>query len=276
MSRTAAAWLTLAIWALVLGWNASRELFRPEAELLALGAATLPPGAAYYRIDAGDRPAGMASVEIDTLPARAGFHVTEQVTLRLPGLGPEGRTEIRAETWLGPGVTLDSLTHRTVHGGATLVVRAVVRGDSLRWEGPADTLVRPLPAAGAVQTASTWPLRFAAAGGAEPGSTRRIALLDPVTGALRDVDLRTLEEERRVVTDSADTDPRTGEWVVAGRDTVLAWLVERGETSATAGASGVPSAAWVDEDGRYVEADLPGGLRMRRTAFELAFFREDG
>lgn len=270
MNRRHAAWLVLAAWIGVLGWNARRELFRPEAERLALGAATLPPGAAYFTIDSGDRPAGMASLEVDTLPGRTGFHLLEQVTLRLPGLGAAGEVETRTDTWLGPGITLDSLVRRTVRGGDTTRVQMLRRGDSLRWEAAGDTVVQGLPAGAALLTDASWPLRFAAVGGAATGEERRVFIADPVTGGIRDLTLRTLAVDTRSFPDSADTDSLTGRWFVAGRDTVRAWRVSR------AGAGGGTPAgdAWVDEDGRYVETELPGGLRMRRTAFELAFFRE--
>lgn len=275
MTRAGVGGLVVVAWLLVLAWNARREYFRPEAERLALGAATLPPGVAYYRIDAGERPAGMASIEIDTLPGRRGFVLREQYVVRLPGLGAAGETEIRAETWLGPGVTLDSLHRRTIRGGDTVRVRAVVRRDSLRWEGPADTVVRSLSGDAVVQTAASWPLRFVAAGGAGTDDVRRLTLLDPVSGDLRDVELRTLEVAARVFADSADTDSVTGEWIVAGRDSVEAWHLERTDRPAgdAPGSRTARFDAWVDEDGRYVEADLAAGLRLHRTAFELAFFR---
>jgi hypothetical protein len=285
MNRGVVAWVVVAAWILVLGWNARREHFRPEAERLALGAAMLPPGAAYYALEAGDRGAGMASVEIDTLPGRAGFHIREQYTVRLPGLGDAGETEIRTDTWLGPGVTLDSLRRRTVRGDDTLHAHARIVGDSLRWEGREGAAIRPLPAAGAVQTEASWPLRYVAAGGAEVGDVRRLTLLDPATGDLREVDLRTLETGTRVFADSADTDPETDEWIVAGRDTVRAWRVERTDAASGAASGAAPGRprppgvarreAWVDEDGRVIEAELAGGLHMRRTAFELAFFANE-
>jgi len=270
VSRGLVAWLVIVAWVLVMGWNTRRELFRPEAERLALGAAMLPPGAAYYTLEAGDRPAGMVSLEIDTLPGRSGFRLLEQVTVRLPGLGSVGETETRTETWLGPGVTLDSLVRRSVRGTDTSMVRVRWHGDSLRWEGPSDTTVRRLARADALQTPMSWPLRFVAAGGGDAGETRRLTLLDPVSGDLREIDLRTLEVGARVFADSADTDPATGEWIVAGRDTVRAWRVTRSSPDD----AGEADEMWIDEDGRYVEADLTGGLHMRRTAFELAFFRE--
>lgn len=279
MSRGAVAWLVVAAWILALGWNARREHFRPEAERLALGAAMLPPGAAYYALDAGGRGAGMVSVEIDTLPGRGGFTIREQHTVRLPGLGEAGETDVLTETWLGPGVTLDSLRRRTVRGDDTLHTRGRIVGDSLHWEGGEGAASRPLPAVGAVQTEASWPLRYVAAGGAEAGDVRRLTLLDPATGDLREVDLRTMETGTRVFADSADTDPDTDEWIVAGRDTVQAWRVERIDaasgTEAAPGPGAVRREAWIDEDGRVIEAELAGGLRMRRTAFELAFFADE-
>ena len=282
MNRGAVAWVVVAAWILVLGWNARREYFRPEAERLALGAALLPPGAAYYALDAGARGAGMVSVEIDTLPGRSGFYIREQHTVRLPGLGEVGETEIRTDTWLGRGVTLDSLRRRTVRGGDTVHARARIANDSLRWEGREGAAIRPLPAATAVQTAASWPLRYVAAGGGEAGDVRRLTLLDPATGDLREIDLRTLETGTRVFADSADTDPDTDEWIVAGTDTVRAWRLEWVDAPSGSGAASGRAArpgavrreAWVDEDGRVIEAELAGGIRMRRTAFELAFFAD--
>lgn len=269
MSRGWLAGFVIAGWLCAMGWNARREFFRPPAERLALGAATLPPGTAYFTIDAGDRPAGMASVQVDTLPARTGFYVLEQYSFRIPGLGTAGRTDIRVETWLGPGVALDSLAHRTARGDDTTIVRFVVDGDSIVRVGAGGRTATPVSEAANVQTDASWPLRFAAAGGSEPGETRRLTVLDPVSGSLSEVHLRTVEQATRVFADSADTHPETGAWLAAGTDTVTAWRIER--TRAAAGST----TAWVDEDGRYVEMELPGGYRLSRTAFELAFNRED-
>lgn len=270
--RRAVGTAVVLAWLAVLGWNARRELFRPASELLALGAATLPPGSAYYMLDAGSRPAGMATVIIDTLPGRTGFMVSEQFTISLPGLGAAGRSDVRQETWLDAGVAFDSLHRMIVRGGDTVRVRAYARDDSLRWESPRDTIVHALSAPGVVQTAFSWPLRYAAAGGADDDEIRRLDLLDPATGSLRSFEFSTRSRATRVFADSADTEPATGAWVVAGRDTVVAWWIEpAGGLTATSDTAG---GTWVDEDGRYIETELAGGLRLRRTAFELAFYRE--
>ncbi len=264
-ARTLVAWTVVLVWVGVMAWNARRELFRPEAARLALGAATLPPGVAYYFINRDRQPAGWARIEIDTLQGRAGFLIREQYDVRLPGLGASGQVETRGDTWLNSRVELDSLSRTIVRGSDTVRIRATVLGDSLEWWTSTDAGGVRLSAV-APQTFASWPLRFAAAGGAPEGETRRITLFDPIAGTLREVDLRSRGESVRVFADSADTDPDSGEWIVAGRDTVSAWWVESGADAA--------GETWVDEDGRILEADLPGALRLRRTAFELAFFRD--
>ena len=263
--RKAAAWAILVVWVGVIGWNARRELFRPAAERLELGAATLPPGVAYYFVDQDRQPSGWATIGIDTLAGRSGFLIRELYTVRIPGLGEAGYVETRGQTWLNVRVELDSLSRLIVRGSDTVRVRAAVLGDSLDWEISTEPGIRRLPASG-LQTAASWPLRFAAAGGAPRGAIRRVTLLDPVAGTVRESDLRIVEETTRVFADSADTDPDTGEWIIAGLDTVNAWQVEQ--------ADGNHTRTWVDEDGRILEADIPGAMRLRRTAFELAFFRD--
>jgi hypothetical protein len=220
---------------------------------------------AYYFVDADSNPAGWASIEVDTLPGRTGFRIREQYDVRLPGLGEAGHVETRGETWLNVRAELDSLTRTLVRGADTNRIRAVVRADSLTWEDSGDSWTRPLVEGVPLQTTASWPLRFAAGGGASEGTLRRVTLLDPVSGGIRDVDFAVMEQDSRTFADSADTDPDTGEWFVAGTDSVSAWRLEGGS------GSGV---TWVDQDGRILEAALSGSLRLRRTAFELAFFRE--
>jgi len=263
--RKIIAWTLLLVWVGVISWNTRRELFRPEADRLALGASTLPPGVAYYYVDRGQLSAGWASIEIDTLPEQTGFLIRERYNIRIPGLGQAGQVETQGETWLSSRVELDSLTRSIVRGSDTVRIRAAVRGDSLEWESSTDSTTRRLPA-DVLQTAASWPLRFAAAGGSEEGETRLMSLLDPVAGTVRQVELRVTEEGTRVFADSADSDPESGEWFIAGRDTVSAWQIEP--------AAGQDLPTWVDEDGRILEADIPGAMRLKRTAFELAFFRD--
>lgn len=263
--------LILVAWAGVLGYHVRREYFRPEAERLALAARTLPPGVAYYAVYRGEARVGRAQTEIDTLPAATGFFVREQVIVGLPSLG--GReTEMRTEAWYDGGLELDSVRHVSILGSDTARAWAAVSGDSLvriRSMRGGATDSSSVRSAGALTLPSAWPLRFAADGRAREGDRYALTVLDPASATVRRLDLRVLARGARAFPDSADTDSLTGQWTAVRLDTVSAWHV-----SQTIG--GMVLEAWVDEDGRFVEAELPGGLRRERTAFELAFFTPGG
>ena len=66
-----------------------------------------------------------------------------------------------------------------------------------------------------------------------------------------------------VVPDSAALDNATGKWHIVHADTVRAWKV--------LGTDGRYVGGWMDERGRVVESTQAGGLKVRRTAFEVAF-----
>jgi hypothetical protein len=94
-------------------------------------------------------------------------------------------------------------------------------------------------------------------------------VFDPVAVGARAEELRVLEAASLAFPDSADTDSISGVWIPVREDTVQAWRVRQ--------VSGdVSRESWVDEDGRLVDGDIFGGLRVERTAFELAFFTRPG
>jgi len=188
--------------------------------------------------------------------------MSERSLRRMPALGESGRTETELLAWLDPGAGLDSLIYVSVTGEDTTRLEARTRGDSVVEMKPGGRLrVSERP-----QLSGTWPLRFAADQRSQKeGTELSLLLLDPATASVRDTRLLVRESAIRVWADSADSDPDTGRWIVTGEDTVPAWRLDRLEGSVT-----LP--VWVDVDGRVMESEEPGGLRYRRTAFELAFF----
>ena len=112
-------------------------------------------------------------------------------------------------------------------------------------------------------------LRLAAGGGGEAGERFQVDIFDPAAVVARRVDLTLLEAGSVSFADSADTDSISGAWIAVREDTVQAWRVDL-----SLGAVSLES--WVDEDGRLVDGDIPGGYRVERTAFELAFFSRPG
>ena len=269
-TRKAIAVLVLAVWVVALGWHAKRLYLRPEAEVLADAARTLPPGVSYYAVYQGDRHAGWARSEVDTLPA-GGFVLEDRMRVSLEGLGIPGGAELNSRPELGPSRALRSFRGEAsgLIGGLTADGR--VEPDSVlsfRVIRGGDTTRRSVRLDGPVVPSTALPLRVAAEGESEAGDRYRIQTFDPLQLSYQTQEVRVLERRVLTVPDSARRDSSSGEWVVARHDTVTAWRVARE-------LAGVELESWIDEDGRYVEVSTGAGLRLERTAFELAYFGSD-
>ena len=266
--RTRLAVGVLAAWVVTVGWHLKRELLRPPAELLAEGAARLPPGTAYYAVLRGERPVGWAQSRLDTLPSGSGFllHDRLEARLDLPG-GADGGFHLEAETELGPTLALRRFRLRAAGLLGRIDLVGTVRGDSLlelEGTGPAGAVPERIRLDGPVVPEAALPLRFVAWSEGRQVDRFRVPLFDPTTLSVVLTEVEVVEERIRSFPDSAVTDA-DGRWIPARRDTVRAWLLSRE-------VAGAEVRSWVDEDGRLLEAEVPGGLRLRRTAFELAFY----
>ena len=268
--RGALAVLILVAWVAALGWQARRVFWPAAAQRLALGVRMIPPGVAYYSVFRAGVRAGWAQTEIDTLPSATGFLVRDRVLLDLPGLGATGRSERSSEEYLDSRLNLDSMVHLSIVDDDTMRLRALSEGDSviLVFDDAGQTVER-VAVGEPVTTPSGWRLRLAAAGRAEPGTSYQVLVFDPFTASARALQLDILQTGSVAFPDSADTDSISGAWIPVREDTVQAWLVRRR-------AGDVRQEVWVDEDGRLVDGEIFGGLRVERTAFELAFFTRPG
>lgn len=265
--RAKLATAVLAIWIATLAWHVKRQYFRPLEQVLAAAAATLPPGTAYYAVYAGDRRVGWAQSHVDTLPGRTGFLVQDRMEARFPGLGDGGTARVETRIRLGPTLGLE--TFEVDAGGplGTLRTRGAVEGDTLlrvvvSRNGTPDSARIRLD--GPVVPATSIAMRLALERDLEPGDRISVSVFDPLTLSQRTAQLRVLERAVRTFADSADTDP-AGRWIAARLDTVRAWRIEQE-------VAGLSLGSWVDEDGRLLEAEIGGSLRLERTAFELAYY----
>ncbi len=270
-TRKLIAVAVLAVWVVALGWHAGRLYLRPEAEVLAAGARTIPPGVSYYAVYQGDRHAGWARSEVDTLPSGGGFRLEDRMRVSLEGLGIPSGAELRSRSELGPALGLRSFRVETsgLMGGMT--ADGTVEGDSVlafHVIRGGDTTRRSVRLEGPVIPSTALPLRVAAEGESEAGDRYRIQTFDPMQLSSQTQEVRVLERRVLTVPDSAARDSATGAWRVARHDTVTAWRVAREM-------AGVELESWIDEDGRYVEVSTGAGLRLERTAFELAYFGSD-
>lgn len=268
---TKRGWLAVAIltvWATTLGFHVKRLYFRPYSDLLAAAARTIPPGTAYYAVFRGDRQIGWAQTDVDTLPSATGFLLRDRLIIReplVPGLDP---MRLESESTLGPTFTLErfSLDAQGIPG--IRHVQGEVHGDStleVTMRGVGETRTERIALDEPVVVAAAWPLRFAARREVETGDRYRLEVFDPLGGGRRAVEITVLGDAVRTFPDSVTA--RDGRWIAARLDTVRAWQVEHD-------VSGLILRAWVDEDGRLLEAALPGGIRLERTAFEFAYFGE--
>jgi hypothetical protein len=270
MGRAGLAVILLAAWVGALGWQAKRVLFPAAAERLALGVRSIPPGVAYYSVFRDDTRAGWAQIEIDTLPSASGFLVRDRVLLDLPSLGVAGRSERASEEYLDSSLNLDSLTFISIVGDDTATIRVVSDGDSVvRSFDALGRQTSQVPIAESVTTSSGWRLRLAAAGQTDMGRRYEVSVFDPLAASARSQQIEILEAAALAFPDSADTDSISGVWISVREDTVQAWRVRSGQGD-------LGRETWIDEDGRLVDGEIFGGLRVERTAFELAFFTRPG
>ncbi|MDH3732748.1 MAG: hypothetical protein OEU54_04405 [Gemmatimonadota bacterium] len=258
----------LAVWATTMGFHVKRLYFRPVSELLIEAARTIPPGTAYYAVFQGERHIGWAQTDVDTLPSNTGFLLEDQLILReplIPGMDPMRFT---VGATLGPTFTLQSFQVTAEGIPGIRQVQGEVQGDSMltiQMRGSGETRSETIHLDSPIVVAAAWPLRFAAARELETGDQFELPVYDPLTGSHRSMQLTVLEQRIRTFPDSVTAED--GRWITAREDTVTAWRVEHD-------VSGIKLEAWVDEDGRLLEAAAVGGIRLVRTAFEFAYFGE--
>jgi hypothetical protein len=107
------------------------------------------------------------------------------------------------------------------------------------------------------------PFRLAHLGRLHVGAEVSLPLLDLDGGEPgATIAIRVTAESTFVVPDSAVYDSTGGEWVAATLDTVQAWRIEHDTYGGTA-------ITWVDAGGFLVHQELPGGVVIRRSAFEM-------
>lgn len=268
---TKRGWLAVAIltvWTTTLGFHVKRLYFRPYSDLLAAAARTIPPGTAYYAVLRGDRQIGWAQTDVDTLPSATGFLLRDRLIIREPLAPGLDAMRLESEATLGPTFTLEKFTLNAQGIPGIRHVQGEVHGDStleVTLRGVGETRTERVELDEPIVVAAAWPLRFAARREVEAGQRYRLEVYDPLGGGRRPVEINVLRDAERTFPDSVTT--VDGRYVTARRDTVHAWEVEHD-------VSGLALRAWVDEDGRILEASLPGGIRLERTAFEFAYFGE--
>lgn len=272
MSRRTLGLGLIVLWLVAVGWLARRELWRPSADRLAEAALSLQPGAAYYAISVGGEQFGYASLTVDTLIDT--LRVSDVVILDVPVSGGVQRTEARTDASLSRTLELRSFTAAVRGDGGRFDARGRVEGDSvfalqigaeIGGETRRSRLTSPLLLRQLLPLTLTFAHRLAT------GEAFALRVFDPVLAEYRDVALTVAAESTFIVADSAVFDSSTRRFAPIDTDTVHAWQL-RGTDG------GIPLETWVDDDGLPVLTTSPNGLRIERTAFEVAYenFRRFG
>lgn len=263
--RATIAAVVLTAWVVGLGLLVRREFFRESAAVLAEAALRLGPSTGFYIVEMDGRQIGYASTSIDTSTTQ--FEVTDFFTADLPVAGQEFRASARSVITLTRGLALKTFDVSVESGIAPMSVAGRADGDSavvfqLRMPGqPTDS--QRIAVQGPILLPALIPAAAMLVSEPKVGNSVTIASFDPATMAAKDLTLRFAAESLFMVVDSARLDSATMRFVPALIDTVRAWQLV---PSDGAGFSG-----WVDAQGRVVQATQPGGIVLKRVAYEIAF-----
>ena len=254
----------LAAWLLSLGWLVKREVFRPTGARLAAAALAVPPGALFYRLDAGNQQVGYSSTTIDTLTTS--IRVETVQVLQVPALGTLHRTTARSIAMVSRALRLESVDTKFDGDLGQFEARGRVLGDtvlSIAIVVGKDSQMTRIPLRGPITLPSLLPLRLAFGGELRSGHSYTARLFDPLLITTRDVTVQVGAESTLVVSDSADLDSTTMTWVPEHFDTVRAFRINDDAT-------GVPTSSWIDAQGRLVLSQT-AGYSMERAAFEIVY-----
>lgn len=264
-TRLITATVILIAWAAGLVGLVRREFFREGSVILAEAAMRLGTGATYFVVEQGGRQIGFASTTIDT--TGTSFEVVDYFIADLPVAGREFRASARSVITLSRALALRRFDVQFELPDAPMSASGAVEGDSavafvLRMPGQsADT--QRVAVRGPILVPTLMPAAAVLVAAPKVGRTVTLSSFDPSTMQPRSVKFRIAAESLFTVVDSARLDLASSRFVPALTDTVRAWKLEPDDGGGFSG--------WVDAQGNVVQATQPGGITLRRMAYEMAF-----
>ncbi|MDQ2891047.1 MAG: hypothetical protein M3R65_10935 [Gemmatimonadota bacterium] len=236
-------WAVLVIcgWLGGMAALAARRHSVPPAQLLARGVLGLQPATFYYAVTQNGRPIGSASSAIDTLDS--GLLARDVAIVRGLNMGDSQTVTGISSAYLSRAFALDSFA-LSVNNGRT----------AIRLHGK--TVGRD-----AVLLPGLVPIAVMLATQPRVGTRTAMWIYNPVARRVQRVTLSIAAESLFRVVDSAAFDSPRGTWIASHADTIRSWKITIPTNSVS---------AWVDSQGRIVEAEEAGGLKIVRTAYEVA------
>ena len=254
--------LIMLSWFASLGWLVQREYYSDGYPAGVTTSNRLAPGARFYAVYADGVQVGTASLTADTLP-RGGARLVTRFDI---GSRDSLRSRLEALT-LTPALELTDWSATSSGGPAAFAVHGSRSGDqrfraTLTSDGDTVRTVPIEPGRALPLFAAT--LRASLNAVVSTGDTLVLPVLDPFSATVAEVRLRSLPSQGQIIfVDSAAIDPATGKWIAALTDTVHAKLLVQLGMDA-------PLRLWLDGEGFPLRAELPNGLVLERTAFEIA------
>ncbi|MCL4215351.1 MAG: transglutaminase-like domain-containing protein [Gemmatimonadales bacterium] len=264
-NRAIAAAAILLAWGVGLGALVDREFFRERSAVLAEAAMRLGPSTSFYVVEQDGRQIGFASTTIDT--STTTFEVVDYFTADLPLGTGVFRASARSVITLSRALALRAFDVQFESADSPMSVTGQAEGDSvvsfvLQLPGqPADS--QRIRVGGPILLPTLIPAAAMLVADPAVGRTVTIASFDPRTMTTQDMKLRFTAESLFTLVDSAAYDSTRMEFVPALVDTVRAWRLAPEDAAGFTG--------WVDAQGRVVETTQPGGIKLRRMAYEIAF-----
>ena len=239
-----------------------------------MAATRVAPGGTYFAVHQDGEQIGFASTMVDT--TEASIVVSDYFVAELPVAGRYQRASATTRIDLSRSLRLRSFSFRleaaesgpvettgAIVDDSTLVLATMVPGT------PPDT--QRLKISGPVLLPTLVPLAAALTERPAVGARYTFPVFDPLAMRVTDVQMVVRAESLFVVADSARMNPRTGRWTAALQDTVRAWELVPDTAATPVSHPAMYLAWWVDELGRVVDARQAAGIRLERTAYELAF-----
>lgn len=267
MTRRSITFAILGLWLAGLALLYRRSTSESPEQSLVEAGMRVSPATYYYRVEQAGAQIGAASSAIDTTTTQ--LTATDFIRAAVPAGRDTFRMQARSEAHFSRGLTLRDFILKVEGDLTPFLLRGVMQG-----EGKARTLqvtteipkrrpkTQEYDVAGLMFVPTVAPLPVMLNKSRKVGSALAVGIFEPISRAIRSVNLKVERDSLFAVTDSAARDSTTGRWVSAHQDTVRGWLISGDVPMIT---------AWVDESGRIIAASEPGGISLSRTSFEIAF-----
>lgn len=264
-ARLLAAVVILGAWGSGLTLLVRREFYQGRPQRLAEAALRLSPTATYFAVEQGGKVIGFASSTIDTLTN--GVDAIDYFVADFPVGDADERTSKRSVVHLSRGLTLRAFDTQLDAKDTSAHVGGRAEGDSAivfaKSPSGAPSDSQRVTVSGPVMLPALVPIALTLAERPKVGKSMTLPTLDPATMTSGSTGFTINAESLFTLVDSAKFDEDKGEWVSALTDTVRAWRVESSGPGTFSG--------WIDAQGRVVQAVQPGGITLRRIAYEIAF-----